>query len=104
MNKTQIDTDKTPTEFQDESSLVMDVIRYTVRGNEAALKAFKLIIILLLAALIGTNMAWLYVFQSYDYVSYELEAADGGNANFIGNDGDIHNGESQSKDKEKEKF
>lgn len=35
----------------------------------------------------------------YDYVddySVELDSGDGGNANYIGNDGDIYNGEGNS--------
>lgn len=46
-----------------------------------------------------SNMAWLWVFQSYDYVSEEvvIDNNDGGNANYVGNDGDINNGEDTSK-------
>lgn len=54
------------------------------------------IIIILIIALIGCNMAWLAVWNSYDFESYELSTAGGGNANYIGNDGDIYNGESTS--------
>ena len=35
------------------------------------LRALWVIIILLLVALVGTNMAWLWVFQSYDYVTVD---------------------------------
>lgn len=47
-----------------------------------------------LAALVGTNGAWIYVFQSYDYVSQ-----DGNGVNNInsGSQGDVSNGpESQN--------
>lgn len=48
------------------------------------------------------NLAWLYVFNQYDFQSYELNSEDGGNANFIGNDGDITNGNGESKTKNEE--
>ncbi|MCI8629246.1 MAG: hypothetical protein HFE57_07050 [Firmicutes bacterium] len=62
------------------------------------LKALWIIIFLLLVALVGTNMAWLWVFQSYDYVS--VDSSGEAPANYIGNDGDIYNGTSESKEKE----
>lgn len=37
------------------------------------LKTMWIVIILLIVLLVGTNMAWLYVFQSYDYVSQDGE-------------------------------
>lgn len=53
---------------------------------------------LLLVALVGTNMAWLWVFQNYDYVT--VDSSGEAPANYIGNDGDIYNGTSESKKKE----
>ena len=41
-----------------------------------------------LIALIGTNMAWIYVFQSYDYVS---QTSEGVNSINSGTQGDIVN-------------
>lgn len=60
------------------------------------LRALWFIIFLLLAALVGTNMAWLYVFQSYDYVT--VDSSGDAPANYIGNDGDIYNGTRESKE------
>lgn len=67
---------------------------------------YGIIIGILIMVLAGTNMAWLYVFQSYDYVTetIKLDSQDGGNANYIGNDGDIHNGKSDSDKKNKEEI
>lgn len=47
------------------------------------------VIILLIVLLVGTNMAWLYVFQSYDYVSQ-----DGDGYNYYNHEvgGDVYNG------------
>lgn len=64
------------------------------------LRALWVIIFLLLAALVGTNMAWLYVFQSYDYVT--VDSSGDAPANYIGNDGDIYNGTSESKKEKQE--
>lgn len=61
------------------------------------LKTMWIVIILLIVLLVGTNMAWLYVFQSYDYVSQ-----DGDGCNYYNKEvgGDVHNG---SEDKSEEK-
>lgn len=55
------------------------------------------VIILLIILLVGSNMAWLYVFQSYDYVSQ-----DGDGYNYFNQEvnGDIFNG-TEGKDEEK---
>lgn len=44
------------------------------------------------------NQMWRAYWSQYDFESYELTTDNGGNANFIGNDGDIYNGESNSKE------
>ena len=61
----------------------------------------NLTIIILIVLLVLTNAMWLWAWNQYDYVdteeySVDLDADDGGNANYIGNDGDIYNGESNS--------
>lgn len=64
------------------------------------LKTMWIVIVLLIILLVGTNMAWLYVFQSYDYVSQ-----DGEGQNYYNHEvgGDVFNGaEGQSEEKGKE--
>lgn len=52
--------------------------------------------IITLIALVGTNMAWLYVFQSYDYITQDGEGVNNANT---GTQGDINIGtESQSEE------
>lgn len=72
--------------------------------STATIKRSWILIIILVLLIVGCNMAWLYAWNSYDYVSEEIiveqDAQDGGNANYIGNDGDILNGVSESNDKE----
>lgn len=72
--------------------------------STATIKRLWILIIILVLMLVGTNIAWLYAWNSYDYVSEEIiveqDAQDGGNANYIGNDGDILNGVSEDNNKE----
>lgn len=62
----------------------------------------RLIVALIIATILifVSNLAWLYAWTSYDYVSEEstvtVDSNDGGNANYIGHDGDINNGTSGS--------
>lgn len=63
------------------------------------------IIILLIVLLVLSNLVWIYEWCQYDYIDTESEeidvdADDGGVANYIGRDGDITNGKSAS-DEEK---
>lgn len=60
------------------------------------IKTMWVVIILLIVLLVGTNMIWLYVFQSYDYVSQ-----DGDGYNYYNHEvgGSVYNGtEDQSKE------
>ena len=56
------------------------------------------IVIVCICVIFASNAAWLYAWMQYDYTSKEVivdvNSDDGGNANYIGNDGDIVNGES----------
>lgn len=61
----------------------------------------NIIILVLIILLVVTNAMWLVAWNQYDYVdteeySVDLDSGEGGNANYIGNDGDIYNGESNS--------
>lgn len=63
----------------------------------------SVIIVVLIAALVGSaillyenNAKWIRFLSNYDFESYELSTSGGGNANFIGNDGDIYNGQNSS--------
>lgn len=60
------------------------------------LKIMWLVIVLLIGLLVGTNMAWLWVFQSYDYVSQDGEGYNYFNHEVEGN---VYNGaEGESKE------
>jgi hypothetical protein len=60
------------------------------------------IVVALIAAIVIMNAAWLYAWMQYDYVSYEAVTDAGGDANVIGNDGDIYNGYSETQETDSE--
>lgn len=70
--------------------------------DERTIRRLVAVIILSLVLLVVTNLAWLYVWSQSDYgeetrtFAVDLDADDGGNANYIGQDGDINNGEDSS--------
>ena len=58
-------------------------------------KRLVVIIVVLIGLLFLTNALWLIAWNSYDYVdeySVDVDAGEGGNANYIGHDGDINTG------------
>lgn len=84
-------------EVNESESLAVEMIR-ELKVNA---KRWFIAFIITLIFLVGTNMAWLYVFQSYDYVSVDSKE---GNANYIGNDGEVNNygvGEGQKEEERK---
>ena len=64
---------------------------------ERGAKRLWIVIILLIVLLVGTNGAWLWYESQFETVTTEVtqENADGYN-NYIGNDGDIVNGETDN--------
>lgn len=79
-------------EKEDKGNSATDVLGELVKQ----LKTMWAVIILLIFLLVGTNMAWLWVFQSYDYVSQ-----DGDGYNYFNRDvdGSVYNGaESENKE------
>ena len=65
---------------------------------ERMVKRLWIALIVCICLIFASNAAWLYAWMQYDYSSEEtvvdVNSDDGGNANYIGNDGDIVNGES----------
>lgn len=58
------------------------------------IQATLIIIAVLIVLLAGTNMAWLYVANQYEYEYIKVDSGCSGNANYIGESGVIINGES----------
>ena len=73
---------------------------------ERQVKRGWIALIVAVCLLFASNAAWLYAWCQYDYSSEEIiveqDAQDGGNANYIGNDGDIVNGLPESDSTEEE--
>lgn len=67
--------------------------------HERHIKRLILALLISVCLLAASNAAWLYAWCQYDYSSEESQVlVDGKNgiANYIGNSGDIYNGESVS--------
>ena len=76
----------------EERSFAMDLLSEFKKTN----KRMFIIILVLIGVLVASNFYWLYTFTQYDFEVYSINSEDGGNANYIGNDGDIDNGERKS--------
>ena len=76
------------------------VYERTMARFERTIKRLIIVIGIAVALIFASNMAWLWVFNSYNVVSEEvsLDGKDGGNANYIGASGVINNGEGSSKE------
>lgn len=55
-------------------------------------KRLIIALIVAIAMLFISNFIWLYAWCQYDYANITIDSGTSGNANYIGNDGDIHNG------------
>ena len=68
------------------------------------IKRLIAVIVILIVLLVGSNIAWLIYENSYEDVvatteeNIVVDAEDNGIANYIGNDGDIYNGEDYNKE------
>jgi hypothetical protein len=60
-------------------------------GHERREKRHLGLIIILVLFIVTTNIGWL-VYESNDVDSIYIESHDGGNASYIGKDGNIYNG------------
>lgn len=66
--------------------------------NERHIKRLVIALIVAVTLIFASNLAWLIAWCQYDYTleSVEIDNSGGGNANYIGNDGDITNGANTS--------
>lgn len=86
-------TDKKPT------SVPYQVVEDYKMLINSTIKRLWVVIIILIFLLVGSNCAWLWYesqFETVETISEEIvvDADENGIANYIGNDGDIINGES----------
>ena len=81
-------------------------VPYIVYESEAArhertVKRLIVALIVTICLLVASNMAWLWVFNQYDFTSTTTEiTTDEGNTNMLeaGNDGEINNGNAGSEE------
>lgn len=64
--------------------------------NERTIKRLWLLILIMIIIFFSTNAFWIFYISQYNFESYEISTDGGGNANYIGQDGDIYNGASES--------
>lgn len=81
----------------------VETIPYIVHEAEMARyerreKRHIIAIIVAVAALFLSNLIWLWCWMQYDYSveTITVDSKDGGNASYIGQDGDIYNGDGYS--------
>lgn len=69
-----------------------------VARAERHVKRLLIALVITIALLFISNMIWLNAWTQYDYAedTITVDSEDGGNANYIGEDGEITNGESSS--------
>lgn len=70
--------------------------------SERHIKRLWIALIIAVVAIIATNLAWLHYISQYDFEDYDytLSTRGGGNASFVGGDGDITYGDSEGFSKE----
>jgi hypothetical protein len=62
--------------------------------QERTIKRLWILLILVISLLVATNGAWIWYESQWEVVETEItQENDGGYNNYIGNDGDIYNGE-----------
>lgn len=59
---------------------------------ERTIKRLWLGLLIAMAIIAVSNIAWIVYLSQYDFEGYEISADNDGTANYIGNDGDIYNG------------
>ena len=67
----------------------------TMARAEIMIKRLWITILLLIVLLVGTNAGWIWYQSQFEDIEISQENEDGYN-NFVGNDGDIFNGETDN--------
>lgn len=75
------------------------VYEATIARMERHIKRLWIALIVAIVLIFISNIAWLAYINQYDFESYEISTDGGGNANYIGNDGDIYNGKDIGQEK-----
>lgn len=76
--------------------LATELLRSEKSEKKGLVKAVIALSVSFAVTVLGIVIAFLIFLYQYDYGSYQVESQDGGNASFIGRDGEILNGTNQS--------
>lgn len=88
--------------MEEDNKMIVPYIVYESSMARAERHNRRLVIALIVAVImiVISNLAWLYMWNSYEYVGESSEVIvdsdGGGNANYVGEDGDIINGKDSS--------
>lgn len=82
------------------NSISEAAFEFTVEKMNQTIKRMLIIIIMLIIAVIATNVGWIIYESQYENYTYTLDAGECGNANYIGNEGDINNGTYNSQEED----
>lgn len=83
--------------MEDNMTVPYIVYESAMARSERHIRRLVIALIVAIVMMVISNLAWLYMWNSYEYVGDSSISVEGeGNANYIGNDGDITNGESSS--------
>ena len=72
------------------------VYEATMARMERHIKRLWIALIIAISLVFASNAVWLSFISQYNFESYDLSTEGGGNANYIGNDGEIYNGTGES--------
>ena len=90
--------------MDDEKVLMVPYIVHegAMAREERTIKRLFIALAVSIICILASNLAWLYIWNQYDYVSEEsvvdLHTSGSGNTNYIGEDGEIYNGITDSGD------
>lgn len=81
-----------------ENSVSYYTLEAMLAREERHIRRLLILLAIAVVMLFASNAMWLYAWNQYDYSGQETVTVDGkeGTANYIGNDGEIVNGESDS--------
>lgn len=74
------------------------VYQGTMARFERTIKRLVIVLAITIVLLCASNFYWAYFWSQCDFSDVTIDSQDGGNANYIGENGVINNGESDSQE------
>ena len=82
----------------EDNSVPYIVYEGTIARFERTVRRLIIVIAIAVLLLFASNALWIYEWMQYDYTDVTVDSQDGGNANYIGANGYINNGEGRSQE------